>query len=296
MVDTHRLDLLYKNDIPLPESLEVSSINRPIRPMFSVVTISFNQAGFLPDAIRSVLVQRETGSHLEYIICDPGSTDGSRDIINEFGGTIDIRVFEPDDGPADGLNRGFARASGDIFCYINADDCLLPGAFALVERYFRDHPDIDVITGHGFVIDEQGRIVRRIWSDPFRPWAVASGAHVQVQQSTFIRAEAFHRSGGFDPADRGCWDSTLLVSLWRSGARFAVMNEFLSCFRVYPGSITGSGRLSDIQAQSLRRQFIALMGREPRALDRWAGLALRVIKHLAHPWRTLERLRRGAVV
>lgn len=262
---------------------------------FSVVTISFNQAHFLPDTIRSVLAQRDAGCDLEYIICDPGSTDGSRGIIDQFGEAIDIRVFEPDDGPADGLNRGFAQANGDIFCYINSDDCFLPGAFARVERYFREHPDVDVITGHGLVINAQGRTVRRIWSDSFHPRAVATGAHVQVQQSTFIRAEAFRRSGGFDPADRGCWDSTLLVSLWRSGARIAVLDAFLSCFRVYPTSITGSGRLAEIQAQSLRRQFVALMGREPAPADRWIGRALRLAKHLTHPSRTLERLRRGAV-
>lgn len=263
---------------------------------FSVVTISYNQAPFLPAAIRSVLAQRDTGAEVEYIICDPGSDDGSRAIIDQFGDAIDLRLFEPDNGPADGLNRGFARARGDIFCYLNADDYLLPGAFAQVERYFHDHPDVDVITGHGFVIDADGRVVRRIWSDPFKPGAVATGAHVQVQQSTFIRAEAFRRSGGFDTADRGCWDSTLLVSLWRNGARFAVLDAFLGCFRVYPTSITGSGRLAEIQAQSLRRQFVALMEREPGWRDRWTGGALRLAKHLRHPSRTLERLRHGSVV
>lgn len=263
---------------------------------FSVVTISLNQASFLPEAIRSVLAQRDTGSEVEYIICDPGSNDGSRAIVDEFGDGIDLRLFEPDNGPADGLNRGFARARGDIFCYLNADDCFLPGAFAQVKRYFHEHPDIDVVTGHGFVINEAGRVMRRIWSDPFRPGAVATGAHVQVQQSTFIRADAFRRSGGFEPTDRACWDTTLLVSLWRGGARFAVLDSFLSCFRVYPASITGSGRLAEIQAQSLRRQFVALMGREPDWRDRWTGRALRLAKHLSHPSRALERLRRGPVV
>ena len=58
---------------------------------------------------------------LEYIIVDPGSTDGSRELISSYGDQI-IKVFQTDQGPADGLNQGFARATGDIYGFINSDD------------------------------------------------------------------------------------------------------------------------------------------------------------------------------
>ena len=89
----------------------------------SIVTISFNQARFLRRAITSVLSQDYPD--IEYIVVDPGSTDGSREIINAYGPRLASVIFDPDDGPADGLNRGFQLATGDVLAYINADDALL---------------------------------------------------------------------------------------------------------------------------------------------------------------------------
>src|SRR5450432_3341584 len=92
----------------------------------SIVTISFNQAAYLEEAIRSVLDQDHP--LVEYIVVDPGSTDGSRDIIERYRGRIAKVLYEPDQGPADGLNHGFAHATGDVFACLNADDLLLPRA------------------------------------------------------------------------------------------------------------------------------------------------------------------------
>ena len=91
----------------------------------SIVTISFNQADYLEEAMVSILEQDY--DDIEYIIVDAGSTDGSRDIIERYRDRIAVVVLEPDEGPADGLNKGFARASGDIYGYLNADDAFLPG-------------------------------------------------------------------------------------------------------------------------------------------------------------------------
>ncbi len=87
----------------------------------SIVTISFNQAEFLERAMRSVLTQDYPD--VEYIVVDPGSTDGSRALITAQGSRIKA-ILEKDNGPADGLNKGFASATGEIFGYINADDAL----------------------------------------------------------------------------------------------------------------------------------------------------------------------------
>jgi glycosyltransferase involved in cell wall biosynthesis len=260
---------------------------------FSVVTISYNQARFLPAAIESVLAQRAAGAVVEYIVCDPGSTDDSRAIIDSYGAAIDCRVFERDNGPADGLNRGFANATGDIFCYLNSDDLFLPGAFAAVARWFEQNPEIDVACGHGVVIDEDGAVLRRVWSEPYGRRAVAFGAHVQIQPSTFIRAAAFRKSGGFDPDDRANWDGDLLVSLYLSGARIAVIDAMLGGYRLHGESITATGKLAEGHARSGARRFARLMGRELRPSDRWTMQVLRLAKHLRWPLRTLERMRRG---
>ena len=86
---------------------------------FSIVTISFNQASYLEQAIRSVLGQDY--ADIEYIVVDAGSTDGSREIIEHYSGQIDKIIFEEDNGSADGLNKGFARATGDVYSFIEAN-------------------------------------------------------------------------------------------------------------------------------------------------------------------------------
>jgi glycosyltransferase involved in cell wall biosynthesis len=260
---------------------------------FSVVTISFNQAEFLRAAIDSVIAQRGDGIDVQYIVCDPGSTDGSREIIAEYGDAIDVTLFDKDRGPADGLNKGFAHADGDIFCYLNSDDMFLPGAFVRAAAEFARDPAVDVICGHATVIDGAGRTLRRVWSEPFGRLTSAHGAHIQIQPATFIRAQAFARSGGFDINDRSNWDGDLLVSLFLTGARIKIVDAFLGAYRIHDQSITGTGRLIEAHHRSAAQRFERLMGRPPRASDRPVALLLRLLKHLRRPHRALERLRKG---
>ena len=106
---------------------------------FSIVTISLNQARFVEHAIRSVIDQDY--SEIEYIVVDPGSTDGSWEIIERYHAEIDKIILEPDDGPGQGLNRGFAQSTGEICGCINADDFYEPGAFGHAAYLFQKNPN-----------------------------------------------------------------------------------------------------------------------------------------------------------
>src|SRR5438309_8212474 len=90
----------------------------------SIATICLNQREFVSQAIESVLSQDHP--NIEYIVVDAGSTDGSRSIIERYSDQIAHVVFEPDFGPADGLNKALRLATGDIWACVNADDVLLP--------------------------------------------------------------------------------------------------------------------------------------------------------------------------
>lgn len=260
---------------------------------FSVVTISYNQAPFLERAILSVLSQ--TGVEFEYIVVDPGSQDGSRDIIERYRERLDQIVFDPDQGPADGLNKGFALATGDIFCYLNADDTFEPGALATVAAFLDSHPEFDVVCGHAWIVDSCDQRLRRVWSEPFRRWFVAYGAAVQIQPSTFIRRPAFLRTAGFNIANRSNWDGELLLDLYLTGARIGIVDAFLSTYRLHPVSITSSGRL-DAQIRAYQEQvFERLCGRQKTTADRFIGLGFRMVKHLLNPQATVERLRFGRI-
>jgi glycosyltransferase involved in cell wall biosynthesis len=104
-------------------------------PKISVVTPSFNQAAFIEETINSVLSQKY--SNLEYIIIDGGSTDGSVEIIKKYSKYLAFWESVPDRGQAHALNKGFAKASGDIYCWLCSDDLLEPGALVRVAEAYQ---------------------------------------------------------------------------------------------------------------------------------------------------------------
>lgn len=255
-------------------------------PRISIVTLSFNQARYLPAAIASLTSQGY--ANLDYIVVDPGSIDGSRDIIAQNRAVITTALLEPDKGPADGLNNGFAAATGDIFGYINADDILLPGALDTIARHFTSHPEFDAILGNGVLVDTAGAVVRTIKSSRFSLTALGHGAMTFVQQGHFFRRSVFP---GFNVDNRTCWDGEMLVDMAVAGARIVNVPEQLGGFRLYPETITGSGRLATQMAKDMARLTEKALGRPRRATDAFAAPLHLLARRLADPAATLEGLR-----
>lgn len=250
----------------------------------SLVTISFNQAAYLEQALLSV--REQSYPDLEYIVVDPGSTDGSRDIIERHRDCISHVVFEPDAGPADGLNRGFARATGEIFGYLNSDDLLLPGALRRVAANFLLSPQADLVYGHGYVIDREGRIMRHCLSDRYSLRRSAYGHSVIMQQATFWRRQAFIEVGGFNASNRLSWDGEFWMDLTLAGKRFHRTDEYWACFREHEESITYNfhGRSGDTPfGREQRRLFQKAMGRSPQARDTLFSVWARLEKWLVDP-------------
>lgn len=205
----------------------------------SIVTISYNKGPYLEECIRSVAGQDCPGS--EYIVVDAGSTDSSRSILHQNLNRIDCLIEEPDRGPADGLNKGFACAHANILGYLNADDRYLPGTLNYVVDFFAAHPEIDVLTGAIRIIDEDGKASwRKRTADTFNLADYTAGTCVTGQQATFFRKKAFEAAGGFNLENRIAWDGELLVDMALAGQRFDTVNKLLGDFRIYGTSITGS--------------------------------------------------------
>src|SRR5450631_2356794 len=171
---------------------------------FSIVTLAFKQREFLRQAIDSVLSQDYP--EIEYIVVEPGSNDGSRELFEEYGDRIPHKIFEPDRGAADGLNKGFARATGDIFAFLNADDLLLPHAIRHVAEFLERNPECDMVMGDGFIVDQSGKTIRHVKATSFSISRYLLGGSNWMQQSTFFRRGAFQAVGGFNPENLSCWD------------------------------------------------------------------------------------------
>lgn len=223
----------------------------------SVVTISYNQAGYLKQCLDSVLGQNY--SDIEYIVVDPGSTDGSRDIINSYGDRI-IKVFELDDGPADGLNKGFSKATGDIFYFINSDDFVFQGAFSRVLNEFEKNPSVDIVLAGGNAVDREGKIIKSFYPSKMSPKAYVNGAVTLFQQGMFFRARVFKNSGGFNSTNSTCWDGELLMQFSLANARIVRLMRKVAAFRIYPESITGSQRFSAQYEIDRKRMFSQVYG------------------------------------
>jgi glycosyltransferase involved in cell wall biosynthesis len=126
-------------------------------PLISIVMPCYQQASFLEEAVRSVLDQK--GVEVELLVMDPGSTDGSRELLQklkkEYGERL-ILNFETDKGQSDAINRGMALAGGHILGWLNSDDRLRPGALAQV-AFWLDSPEPRWLYGRAGIIDEQSR-------------------------------------------------------------------------------------------------------------------------------------------
>jgi glycosyltransferase involved in cell wall biosynthesis len=263
------------------------------RPRLSVVTISCNQAAFLPECIASVGAQKT--ADVEYILVDPGSTDGSREIARAAGTVIDRCIFAPDAGPADGLNKGFAAAQGEVFCYVNADDMVLPGAFAEALAWLDEHPGAAMVAGDGVLVDAAGAPLRRLGSDRARPLRMAFGGGLLIQPATFLRASAFRAAGGFNPANRIAWDGELAVEILRAGGRIGRSHRLWAAMRLHAGSITGRAPHRAARAEWAARRRTRLGYDWPmpavRTLEAW----FRLERVLRAPSRLSDRLRTGRV-
>lgn len=240
---------------------------------FTLVTISFNQKQYLQQAMESVLKQGY--SDVEYILVDPGSTDGSRELIQSYSRFPIRTIFETDSGPADGLNKGFSRASGELFGFLNADDVLLPGALKCVADFFAKSPDCDLAFGNGYVIDEEGKRQRHIIARNFTMGRYFHGGSRFLQQSTFFRRAAFEQLGGFNHANRTSWDGELFVRMVSSGAKIGYIDADLAEFRIHANSISGSGRSHGAYKADSERLFREFYGRKWGLGDKLQQVAYR---------------------
>jgi len=196
--------------------------------LVTVITVCRNSAATVRDTLNSVLAQ--THPHIEYLIIDGASTDGTLEILNGYKEAFSRKgysyriVSEPDKGIYDAMNKGLALASGELVGIINSDDWYEPEAVsAAVEEYLREpydifYGDLNLVRSDGSVLVKRSRPDRfpssRHWNHP----------------TTFIPRSLYRQLGGY--RCRSLYDDfDLVLRLRRMGKRVRIRNQILANFR-----------------------------------------------------------------
>jgi glycosyltransferase involved in cell wall biosynthesis len=183
-------------------------------PLVSIITPSFNQAAYLEQTITSVLSQDY--SDIEYIVVDGGSTDGSVEIIKKYDDKLAYWVSEKDRGQADAINKGFARATGEIIAWLNSDDYYLAGAVSAAAKVFAEHPDVVLVYGNMLAVDEHGKTFNTL---NYKQLTLEDLLCFQIigQPAVFMRRSALQLTGGLDPVFHFMLDHHLWIRLAQRG-------------------------------------------------------------------------------
>jgi glycosyltransferase involved in cell wall biosynthesis len=214
----------------------------PPLPRITVVTPSLNQGRFIERTIQSVLDQQYPD--LEYLVIDGGSTDGTIDLLRKFGSRIQW-VSEKDRGQSHAINKGLAKATGEICAFLNADDLYEPGALRRVGDYFAGSPERMWLAGRCRIIDTAGREIRKPVTAYKNFWLLGGSYNVLTvlnyvsQPAVFWRRRAMEETGPLNEKLYYGMD----YDLWlRIGKRhpLGTVPQYLASFRVHAASKTGA--------------------------------------------------------
>ena len=205
-------------------------------PLVSIITPSLNQATYIQETIQSVLTQNYP--NIEYIVMDGRSTDGTVDILKKYQSNIQW-VSNKDGGQADAINKGISLSHGEILCYLNSDDYLLPGAVSKIVEIFVQNPREEWVTGDYIIVNNQGKYIqcfvswyKRILRTLHIPLSLTNSI---IQPSTFWRRDLVKRVGKFDATLRYAFDYDYWMRLTMIYAPM-VIGDKLSAFRIHKKS------------------------------------------------------------
>ncbi len=203
--------------------------------LVTIVTPSYNQARFLERTIRSVLGQ--TYPNIEYFVMDGGSTDESVDIIRKYEKKLAGWVSEKDHGQTDAINKGFARANGEIITWLNSDDTYEPEAVARAVAYLEEHPDVGLVYADSMFINADDAVIGQFPSRQTDYRRLRRGYVHVSQQAAFFRADLWRQVGPLDPTFYFAMDYDLWVRLARV-SQVAYIPGHWANFRLHGGAKT----------------------------------------------------------
>jgi glycosyltransferase involved in cell wall biosynthesis len=176
-------------------------------PKISIVTPAYNCKNLISATMDSVLSQQYP--NLEYIVIDGGSTDGTTQVIEQYADQLSYWHSQKDHGQYDAINQGFAKSSGEILCWLNADDMLLPKSLFVVAEVFESLPSVQWLSSlQPASWDANGRLAEVRNLPGFSKQAFLDGLYLPTtakkgywmqQESTFWRRSLWEKAGSTIP-------------------------------------------------------------------------------------------------
>lgn len=227
-------------------------------PHISVITPSYQHGRYIEQTIKSVLMQEYP--NLEYIVMDGGSTDQTLTILEHYSDALKW-FSETDQGQADAINKGFTRASGELFGWLNSDDYYAPGALHKVATYFNDHPQAQFVYGDAIGVDEKGQSYgvrlhtrKRQQIDESDFDVLVNRYDFIVQPACFWRASLWHEIGELDITLHYAMDYEYWMRVTQHYPLHYISGS-LAYERLYGQAKTGSGgliRMKEIESIAAR--------------------------------------------
>jgi len=207
----------------------------------SIITPSYNQAGFIGKCIDSV--RNQTGDiSVEHIILDNCSSDGTAALLAEYQanpGAVDVKiVIEPDEGQAAAINKGFGMATGEVVCWLNTDEYYAEGTLTRVVKFFAEHPEIDVIFGDCDFVDKAGMLVKRKREYFFSESMLLYYGCFIPTCATFIRHRVIDKGVLLNSEFRVIMDCDWYIRIAKAGYRFAHIPCTLASFTWHENNIS----------------------------------------------------------
>ena len=208
-------------------------------PKISIVVPAYNHAHFLERTLLSIINQNYANT--EIIVIDGGSKDNTIEVIEKYQNYISFWVSEPDKGQSDALNKGFARATGDIYGWLNSDDIYYPNVFNVAVENFLKYPSKKVVYGDFLNIDENDAITDYVFAFDMSINHLLYEGFFMNAQSMFWRKTVHQNFGSFDVSLSRSMDYDMIVrfGLKEGNDSFLRINDtFFGCFRVHEAQKT----------------------------------------------------------
>ena len=236
----------------------------------SFVIPTRNRAAFLRMCIDCCLAQAVP--HSEIVVIDGLSTDGTVQVLESYGERIRF-LSERDAGQADAVNKGVRLATGHVIAWINSDDYYPhAGVLRRVMAAFDAAEDVDIVYGHGMMVDIERRPLKRFVTFPLSaPKAMAThGRCFALQPAVFFKRALFLAVGGLDPSLHWAMDYDLWFRLFPQAQQVCFLDEDLACAIVHAGAKSVHGLLPQIrEMQQITRRYLRHFDLRPRD---WARL------------------------